>query len=385
MENNKNFKKSIVKLGKNIAIKNKKMTCESDILQCFTSPYSATIVEILENANINYEHVQNDYEFGVKGVLSSVKNNNTQEFPMILQDFSGTPRMDACYNSVFSFKPTYGTFSRYGVASVANSFDQLSITSDNLEEIYNLANILAIKDNKDQNSINNDSFGLEFQSLINSDMKIAIPKEIYSLVEDSNIISNFKKKIDELKNKGVIIEEIETEFLEDSLKTYIILSNIEISSNMSRYDALVYGYRTEEYETIEEMYEKSRQEGLGIDIKSRILLGNYLINANQKEKHYDAAIEIRKSINSTLNEIFEDYDLIMMPTVLFHYDKYSKINNLTDLFKSEIFAHLPNLLGNPAIQFPISKGIGLQFIGRKLKDVDVFKGCKLMEEVKNEY
>lgn len=384
MTNNKKLNNSNIKLGKNIAAKNKKMTCESEILQCFASPYSASVVDLMENSGINWEYVKNDYEFGIRDVLNKTQNNHSLEFPIILQDYSGIPRIDACYNSVYAFKPTYGTFSRYGVASVANSFDQLSITSDNLEEIYNLANILASKDDKDQNSINNYSFKSDFSTLNYSNIKIAIPKEIYTLIEDSNIISNFKEIVDKLKKKGITIEEIETEFLQNSLKTHLILSNIEISSNMSRYDALVYGYRTEEYDTIEEMYGKSRQEGLGIDIKTRILLGNYLISAQQKEKNYNTAIEMRKSIKNMIDEIFEKYDLIMTPTVLFDYSKYSNMDNLTDLFKNELFTHLPNLLGNPTIQVPISQGNGLQLIAGRLKDIDVFKGSKLVEEARNE-
>ena len=384
MTNNKKLNNSNIKLGKNIAAKNKKMTCESEILQCFASPYSASVVDLMENSGINWEYVKNDYEFGIRDVLNKTQNNHSLEFPIILQDYSGIPRIDACYNSVYAFKPTYGTFSRYGVASVANSFDQLSITSDNLEEIYNLANILASKDDKDQNSIKNYSFTSDFSTLKYSNMKIAIPKEIYTLIEDSNIISNFKKIVDKLKEKGITIEEIGNEFLQNSLKTYLILSNIEISSNMSRYDALVYGYRTEEYDTIEEMYGKSRQEGLGIDMKTRILLGNYLISAQQKEKNYNTAIEMRKSIKNMVDEIFENYDLIMTPTILFDYSKYSNMDNLTDLFKNELFTHLPNLSGNPAIQVPISQGNGLQLIAGRLKDIDVFKGSKLVEEARNE-
>ena len=114
MTNNKKLNNSNIKLGKNIAAKNKKMTCESEILQCFASPYSASVVDLMENSGINWEYVKNDYEFGIRDVLNKTQNNHSLEFPIILQDYSGIPRIDACYNSVYAFKPTYGTFSRYG-------------------------------------------------------------------------------------------------------------------------------------------------------------------------------------------------------------------------------------------------------------------------------
>ncbi len=374
-----------IQLSNNIAIKGEKMTANSHIMQCFVPPYSATVVELLDSNNLKYEYSSKNDEFGIKAIIDKKDNKNAfTNYPLISLDFSGIPRIYAQEDNKYAFKPSYGTFSRYGVSAVANSFEQLAITDINAERILNLAKILAKYDGKDQNSKENENFDVDYESLEKNGIKIGVPIEVKNIIKNEKVAQGFFELVEKLKDSKVSIEEVNKDFLDKSMKTYAILSNVEISSNMSRYDSLVYGFRTEEYETIEEMYEKSRQEGLGLDIKCRVLLGNYLIGIGQREKYYDVAMDERRSIKSLLEKIFEEFDLILLPTAPMTSDELSKKENLTDLFYNEIFTSLANLGGNPVMQVPISENYGIQLIGRNFKDIDVFRGCKLIEEIIHE-
>lgn len=380
---NENFKNQTINISKSIAIKGEKMTANSNILQCFVSPYNATVIELLKKEGINFKYSDENWEFDIKPALGNLEKTEiiNEENTSLFQDFSGMPRIKAQYNNKYCFKPTYGSISRNGVASVANSFEQLSITSDTLENILDLLKVISKFDEKDLNSIKNDNFEIDYNDINANEIKIAVPKEVYSIIKNEEIFNSFEELLIKLKDMGITIETIDTDFLLNSLKTSITLSNVEISSNMSRYDALVYGYRTENYDSIDEMYMKSRDEGLGKDVKTRILLGNYLIGKGNRDKFYDLALETRKAIGYEINNIFDKFDLIMLPTTPYSKSEAESKENLVDHFYNEIFTSISNLCGNPTMQVPTEEGIGISLIGKLQKDIDVFKGSKLIEEI----
>lgn len=381
------LKNKKVKLSQSIAIKGENMTANSKILENFRPPYSASIINIFNQNDISFEYNQsNYYEFDIKPVFNSFTNimKFDKDILNLSLDFSGMPRLGAFYNGAYSYKPTYGTFSRFGVAAVANSFEQINISSSSYTDIYSLARLLAKKDEKDQNSKENKSLIEANMNSNKKSIKIAVFNESYGFIEDEDLKNHYLETIDYFNNNSFIINGIDCSILESALMTHIILSNIEISSNMARYDSLIFGKRSIDYNDIEEMYGKSRQEGFGLDIKSRIILGNYLINMNVRRKYYDTALANRDILSKTISELFNDYDLILLPTSPISCEDYKKLDSLIDLFRSEIYTSLANLTGNPVLQIPFNN-YGFQVLTSKFKDADLFKFCKLIEETKNEF
>lgn len=381
-----------VTIPDNIAIKNKRLTCGSDMLEGFVPPYEATVIELLKD---KYDIVgkTNLDEFNIYSILEEPIFGNNDEFKnasfssslsvkneisdiSFQLDTGGESRIFSSYLGLYGYKPTYGSISRYGIAPVSNTFDQLGIIGKDINNIKNISKDLFKKDDKDLNTIENNSLDEEVEEI-----KFGIIKDIEKYVKSESIKKSYNNFLKNLKENYEIIE---LEFLDliDTLRTFIILSSVELSTNMSMYDGLVYGHRADDYSQISDMYEKSRREGFSLDTISRIILGTYLVSEENNEEIYNVSIKNRSVIKNELSKLFNEVDVLITPSTPFDIDEFLEKEELMDIFYNEIFTSLGNLGEIPGMTLPIDENIGIQLLSDKCKDNYLFESVEILGEMK---
>lgn len=381
-----------VVISDNFALKGEEMTCGSKMLKHFNPPYTATAIDLINENNINLIGKTNITEFNQFPIIekdnlskfyfnSLAINENLGDLSLSL-DTGGESRISSSYYGLIGFKPSYGSISRYGIAPVSNTFDQIATIGKSIKEIKTLNKVLFSKDNRDLTSIKNESLNEK----IEDKPKFGVIKSIESYIKSDTVLSSYNQAINKLKDKYEVVE-IELPNLEEILRAFVILSSVEFSTNMAMYDSLVYGLRTKDYEDISQMYEESRRAGFTLDTIGKIILGTYLVTEDNNEKIYKVAIKNRQIFNKNITSIFRNIDLLLTPTTPYNYEDFNSLNDLNDVNYNYLFTSIANLVGLPAIS--VSNGIngenvGIQLIGDKLKDNLVLKGGEILGEIENE-
>jgi aspartyl-tRNA(Asn)/glutamyl-tRNA(Gln) amidotransferase subunit A len=284
-------------------------------------------------------------------------------------------------------KPTYGAVSRYGLVAFASSLDQISPFSKDVKDSALIFSAISGFDPMDSTSLRLEQKDCS-QTLGQSDrkFKVGVPKEAFQTGTDMDVEAAFKSALDKMKKLGWKVEEISLPNLEYSIATYYIVATAEASSNLARYDGVKYGYRTTNYESLTEMYEKTRGEGLGAEVKRRIMLGTYVLSAGYYEAYYGKAQRVRALIRQDLVQAFKNFDIIAMPTsptVAFGIGEKSE--DPLAMYLSDIFTTVANLAGIPAISIPAGKSkdglpIGLQILAPALREDLIFESAYRMEQ-----
>lgn len=396
IDNDINDDDILVSISDEYALKDIKLTAGSKMLEDFTPKYTASVVKTIIENGYKIIGKTNMDEFGITSHLSNpyfganiditdknayfssslaVKNDLVDI--AILNDNSGVSRISANYLGLYGFKPTFGTTSRAGVIQTFNTFGQTAAISKDYNNIYNLFNKIAKKENSDLLSVENNEFKKDINSLDYKDMKIALINDVESLIKSKDIKDNYLTSIELLKDKGLNIESIDLD-LENINLTTDILSNTEFSSNMNRYNGIIYGHRTEEYNNTTELFEKSRSEGFGLDIKERIVLGLSFINAENHDNIYEVARKNRNILWTLFDNLFKNYDLIITPVSPYNLEDFNNLNTLEELLYNDIFSSFANLYGAPSISIPINSGI-LATAG-KLNDSKLIYLAKVLGE-----
>ena len=213
-----------------------------------------------------------------------------------------------------------------------------------------------------------------------------MPKEFLAEGLDEEIKECMYNSIEVLKSLGAEVEEISLPIAKDGLAAYYIISSSEASSNLSRYDGIRYGYRTSEFDSVDELMEKSRTEGFGDEVKRRIMLGTYTLSSGYYDAYYNKAEKFRKKLRYELKKVYEKYDLILSPTSpVLPFKIGEKNNDPVAMYLADIYTINVNLGGNPAISLPcgISKEglpIGLQLIGDHFSEEKIFKAAYSLEK-----
>lgn len=397
-----------VAIGDNFAIKDEKMTAGSFGMENFYPPYSATVVELIneENnieiigkTNLDEFQIQSNLEkpyYGENGNIFSDTYIENASFSSslsiregfsdisIVSDMDGDARINSSYLNLIGYKPTYGLISRYGVTQCFNSFEQPGVISKNIANLCKILNILVKKDEKDLNSIDYD-MDIENNSNLN-EYKIGIPMEIYELIKSNEIKKEFDDFIKLLEKNNILVEKFESNIFEESLKSYTILSNTELSSNMMKYTGLIFGHRVEDYDNIFDMYSKSRRESFGLDLISRIILGVNYVTGDKNKNIYNVAYKNRVSIKSKLNEYLDKFDFILTPATPYNLKDSNLEIDLEKILFNKIFTSLANLCEIPAITLPMKKDeenptLGIQLISKRLNDNNLIKLAKRIEEI----
>ena len=301
-------------------------------------------------------------------------------------DTGGSIRQPASFTGTVGFKPTYGLCSRWGIVAFASSLDQAGPMSQNVKDAALLLEVISKFDNKDSTSIDfkRNKYSSELTNNIKG-LKIGIPNEYRVEGMPKEIEDLWKKGIEIIKDCGAEIVDISLPTTKYALPTYYIVAPAEASSNLARYDGVKYGFRSEG-ENLIDMYEKTRSEGFGEEVKRRILIGTYVLSSGYYDAYYLKAQKVRQLIKKDFDNVYNNVDAILTPSTP---SSAFKIGEKTDdpvsMYLNDIFTVPVNLAGLPGISIPAgidNKGfpLGLQIIGKPFDEQTILNIAYSMEE-----
>ncbi len=388
-----------------------KTTCASKMLENFVSPYDATVVKKLKEEHAVIIGKVNMDEFAMGGSTENsafFKTKNPRNInkvpggssggsaacvagemaPIALgSDTGGSIRQPASYCGIVGMKPTYGLVSRYGLVAFASSLDQIGPMSKDVTDNANLLNAIVGHDEMDTTSANVDRFDYT-KALIDDvkGLKIGIPKEYFGEGLSSEVKNAIEKAIEKFKKLGAIVEEFSLPTTKYALPSYYIIACAEASSNLGRFDGIRYGYRTEKYDSLKDIYRNSRSEGFGKEVKRRILLGTYVLSAGYYDAYYKKAQKVRTLIKKGFDDAFEKYDVVITPTApTTAFDIGSKINDPLAMYLMDLYTVPVNIAGVPAMSIPCgndSEGlpIGMQLIAKHFNEGMLYRVAYTFEQ-----
>ena len=301
-------------------------------------------------------------------------------------DTGGSIRQPASFTGTVGLKPTYGSCSRYGIVAFASSLDQAGPMSTNVKDAALLLEVISSFDKKDSTSIDfkRNKYSSELTNNIKG-LKIGIPNEYRVEGMPSEIEDLWKKGIDYAKECGAEIIDISLPHTKYALPTYYIVAPAEASSNLARYDGVKYGFRSEG-ENLIDMYEKTRSEGFGEEVKRRILIGTYVLSSGYYDAYYLKAQKVRQLIKKDFDDAYKKVDAILTPSTPSSAFKIGeKTNDPVSMYLNDIFTVPVNLAGLPGISIPAGldkKGfpLGLQIIGKPFDEQSILNIAYSMEE-----
>ncbi len=302
-------------------------------------------------------------------------------------DTGGSIRQPASFCGVVGIKPTYGLCSRWGIAAFASSLDQAGVFSKNVTDASILLEEIAGHDNRDSTSskvqIPNYSKNLNIDL---NGKTIGIPKE-YTVDGISDEINEvWEKAIKSLEQKGAIIKNISLPHTKYALPTYYIVAPAEASSNLARYDGVKYGFRADNVKNLDEMYELTRSEGFGKEVKRRILIGTYVLSAGYYDAYYLKAQKVRKLIANDFAETFFNCDLILTPTApSAAFPLNEKQDDPIKMYLNDVFTVPASLAGIPGISIPYGKDknglpLGIQLLSKHFNEQEIFNAAYALEK-----
>ncbi|HZK40071.1 MAG TPA: Asp-tRNA(Asn)/Glu-tRNA(Gln) amidotransferase subunit GatA [Atribacterota bacterium] len=394
-----------------IATQGTETTCGSKILKGFIPPYNATVINKLKEAGAIIIGKTNMDEFAMGsstensafgpthnpwdlervpggssgGSAAAVAADET--FVALGTDTGGSIRQPASLCGMVGLKPTYGRVSRYGLVAYASSLDQIGPITKDVTDCALMMNVIGGHDNMDSTSVN-----LEVPDYLKpcqagiKDLKIGVPKEYFIEGIDPEVKSALDRALKIFEKLGAKIEEVSLPHTEYSLPTYYLIATAEASSNLARYDGVQYGYRAEEYEDLSSMYQKTRSEGFGSEVKRRIMLGTYALSSGYYDAYYLKAQKVRTLIKEDFDKAFNKYDILVTPTSPTPAFKLNeKVSDPLTMYLSDIYTIPINLAGLPAISINCgySKSnlpIGLQIIGRHFSEETILRAAYNFEQ-----
>ncbi len=386
-----------------LALKNKPLTCSSNILRNFKSLYTATAVQRLldEDAIIIGKTNCDEFAMGSSNensafgkVLNPIDNARVPGGSSggsavavaaglcdasLGTDTGGSIRQPAAFCGIFGLKPTYGRVSRYGLTAYASSFDSIGPFSKNIEDIALLLEVISGKDDKDSTSFEIDipNFSKDIQT--DKKFRIGIPKEYFGEGLDKEISNGINNTIAKLKSSGHEIIDITLPRTEYSIATYYILATAEASSNLARFDGARYGYRSDDSFNLSDMYINSRSEGFGEEVKRRIMLGTYVLSAGYYDAYYRKAQKVRRLLKEDFDQAFKSVDVILTPTTPTAAFKLGeKSSDPLEMYLMDIYTTSANLAGIPGINIPIGKNseglpIGMQLMANQFDELSLLQ------------
>ena len=390
--------------------KNLRTTAGSKILGNFIPTYESTVTENLWNAGsillgkLNcdefamgssnetsfFGNVQNPVEENLVPGGSSGGSASALAAKLtpttIGTDTGGSIRQPASFTGTVGLKPTYGSCSRYGIVAFASSLDQAGPMTRDVKDCSLLFEVMSSYDQKDSTSVDFKR-GNYLKELNNSikGKKIGIPKEYRVEGMPKEIEDLWQKGINIIKEAGAEIVNISLPNTKYALPAYYIVAPAEASSNLARYDGVKYGFRSKG-ENLIDMYEKTRSEGFGNEVKRRIMIGTYVLSSGYYDAYYLKAQKVRKLIKNDFDEVYKKVDAILTPSTPSSAFKIGeKTNDPVSMYLNDIFTVPINLAGLPAISIPAgldSKGypLGLQIIGKAFEEQNILNIAYSMEK-----
>lgn len=360
-----------ISIKDNILIDGKTATSASKILQGFIAPYDATVIKKLKNQKAVFLGRTNMDEFAMGGSTENSAFGPTKNprdlsrvpggssggsvasvagdlaLASLGSDTGGSVREPSAFCGVVGLKPTYGSVSRYGLMAMGSSLDVIGPIAKTVTDTEIIFNAIKGRDEMDSTTYGENIY----KKRDGKKIKIGIPKNLLEgLTKESK--NNFDESVEKLKSLGFEIKNVDLANIANSLSVYYIIMPAEVSSNMARFDGVKYGLHIDGDNLLAD-YLKTRREGLGAEVRRRILIGTYVLSAGYHDAYYNKALILRQKITEEFEKAFEDVDLILTPTAPGPAFKIGeKINDPLALYLEDIFTVPANIAGIPAISVP---------------------------------
>jgi aspartyl-tRNA(Asn)/glutamyl-tRNA(Gln) amidotransferase subunit A len=369
-------------------------TCGSKMLANFVSPYNAHVIEQFNQAGAVILGKTNMDEFAM-GSSNETSWFGTVKNPWDLNtvpggssggsaaavaariapaatgtDTGGSIRQPAAFTGICGLKPTYGVVSRYGMIAFASSLDQGGPMARTAEDLGILLNVMAGFDARDSTSLDRqrEDYTRDLDKPL-AGLKIGLPKEYFADGLAPEVRRVIEAAIDEYRRLGAQIKEVTLPNTRLGVPIYYVIAPAEASSNLSRFDGVRYGYRASDYTDLTDMYEKSRAEGFGVEVKRRILIGTYVLSHGYYDAYYLQAQKLRRLLARDFQMAFQDVDMVMGPTAPTTTFKFGeKGTDPVQMYLNDVYSVLANLAGLPGMSIPVGfddngRTVGLQIVG----------------------
>lgn len=403
-----------VAIKDNMCTKGLLTTCSSKILYNFVPTYTAEAVLNLEKAGAVILGKTNMDEFAMGSTTETsaygvTKNPwNTGHVPggssggscaavaaeecsyALGSDTGGSIRQPSSFCGVTGIKPTYGTVSRYGLIAYGSSLDQIGPIAKDVTDCATILEAIASHDVKDSTSVQREDY--DFTSALVDDvrgMKIGIPRDYFGDGLDPEVKAAVLGAAKKLEEKGAIVEEFDLSLVEYAIPAYYVIACAEASSNLARFDGVKYGYRTEQYDGLHNMYKKTRSEGFGAEAKRRIMLGSFVLSRGYYDAYYLKALRTKALIKQAFDKAFEKYDVILGPAAPTTAPKLgASLSDPLKMYLGDIYTISVNLAGLPGITLPCGTDksglpIGLQLIGDCFAEKKIIRAAYTYEQTRS--
>ncbi len=397
----------------NICTKGIRTTCASKILENFVPTYSAEAVFNLEKAGTIVIGKTNMDEFAMGSTTETSYYGVTRnpwkighvpggssggscaavaagECSFALgSDTGGSIRQPSSFCGVTGLKPTYGTVSRYGLIAYGSSLDQIGPIARDVSDCAAVLEVIASYDPKDSTSVKRKQGEYRFMQALVEDvagLRIGIPRDYFGEGLDPEVKAAILQAVRVLEERGALVEEFDLSFVEYAIPAYYVIASAEASSNLARFDGVKYGYRTEEYKGLHQMYKKTRSEGFGTEVKRRIMLGSFVLSSGYYEAYYQKALKTKALIKQAFDRAFAQFDLIVAPAAPTTAPKLGE--SLADplkMYLGDIYTISANLAGLPGISVPCGRDaeglpIGMQLIGNCFEEDKIIRAAYTWEK-----
>lgn len=403
-----------VAIKDNMCTKGLLTTCSSKILYNFVPTYTAEAVLNLEKAGAVILGKTNMDEFAMGSTTETsaygvTKNPwNTGHVPggssggscaavaaeecsyALGSDTGGSIRQPSSFCGVTGIKPTYGTVSRYGLIAYGSSLDQIGPIAKDVTDCATILEAIASHDVKDSTSVQREDY--DFTTALVDDvrgMKIGIPRDYFGDGLDPEVKAAVLGAAKKLEEKGAIVEEFDLSLVEYAIPAYYVIACAEASSNLARFDGVKYGYRTEQYDGLHNMYKKTRSEGFGAEAKRRIMLGSFVLSSGYYDAYYLKALRTKALIKQAFDKVFEKYDVILGPAAPTTAPKLGEsLSDPLKMYLGDIYTISVNLAGLPGITLPCGTDqsglpIGLQLIGDCFAEKKIIRAAYAYEQTRS--
>lgn len=381
-----------------------KTTCASKMLDNFISPYNATVIEkfnqagsvMLGKTNMDEFAMGSSNETSFYGNVSNPWNLETVPGgssggsaaavaaglapAATATDTGGSIRQPAAFCGLTGIKPTYGRVSRFGMIAFASSLDQGGIITRTAEDAAYILETMSGFDSQDSTSLKHEVPKYS-QALLSdnnltkdiSELKIGLPKEFFDSNLDSDIAKTTMEALKTLEKRGAKLVEVSLPNVKLAIPVYYVVAPAECSSNLARFDGVRYGYRCDEPRDLKDLYERSRSEGFGNEVKRRIMVGTYVLSAGYFDAYYLKAQKLRRVISEDFKNAFKEVDVIAGPTTPnVAFNKGEKSGDPISMYLNDLYTSAVNLAGLPGISIPSGMvnnlPVGLQLIGNYLDE-----------------
>ncbi len=374
-------------------------TCGSRMLSDFIAPYDAHVIEQFNHAGAVNLGKTNMDEFAMgssneTSYFGAVRNPwNQNAVPggssggaasavaarlcaaAAGTDTGGSIRQPAALCGITGIKPTYGTVSRYGMIAFASSLDQAGPMARTAEDCALMLNVMTGFDERDSTSLQREKedYARDLNQPL-SGLRIGLPKEFFAEGLSPDVAARVDGALQEYRKLGAVTVDISLPNSKLAVPVYYVLAPAEASSNLSRFDGVRYGYRAPEYADLSDMYEKSRSQGFGAEVKRRIMIGTYVLSHGYYDAYYLQAQKIRRLIAQDFTDAFKQCDVIMGPTSpSTAFNLGEKNDDPVQMYLSDIYTIAVNLAGLPGMSIPCGFGdnnmpVGLQIIGNYFEE-----------------